>query len=53
MSAAVLLSTAGIVALVAQGYGTIAWGFLLFYVAPLLTVGVYRLIAESARVEET
>ncbi len=45
--AAILLSTAGIVALVAQGYGTIAWGFLLFYVGPLLTVGLYRLYVQA------
>ena len=39
----VILSTAGIVALVARGYGTIAWGFILFYIVPLLTVGTYKL----------
>lgn len=44
MVTAVLLSQFGIVALVEQGYGTIAWGFLFFYVGPLLTVGVYRLL---------
>ena len=43
MATAVLLSTAGIVALVAQGYGTMAWGFLAFYALPLFTVGVYKL----------
>lgn len=43
MIAAVLLSTFGIVALVAKGYGAIAWGFLMFYALPLVTVGVYRL----------
>lgn len=50
---AVLLSGAGIVALVAQGYGTIAWGFLLFYVGPLLTVGVYRLYFQRTSNEES
>lgn len=43
MITAVLLSSVGIVSLVARGYGTIAWGFLFFYAGPLLTVGVYRL----------
>lgn len=43
MITAVLLSTFGIVDLVAQGYGTVAWGFLFFYALPLLTVGIYRL----------
>jgi len=37
------LSFAGVVPLVAQGYGTLAWGFLSLYVGPLLTIGVYRL----------
>lgn len=44
---AVLLSTFGIVALIAEGYGTIAWGFLAFYVGPLLTVGLYRLFVQD------
>jgi len=43
MITAVLLSTIGIVDLVAQGYGTVAWGFLFFYALPLMTVGVYKL----------
>lgn len=43
MVTAMLLSQFGVVALVEKGYGTIAWGFLLFYVVPLLTVGIYRL----------
>ena len=28
--------------MVGGGYGTMAWGFLLIYGVPLLTVGVYR-----------
>ena len=43
MIVAVLVSQFGIFALVAEGYSTIAWGFLLFYAGPLLTVGVYKL----------
>jgi uncharacterized membrane protein YkvI len=38
------LSFFGVVNLIAQGYGTMAWGFLALYVAPILTVGLYRLI---------
>jgi len=38
------LSQAGIVALIAQGYGTLAWGFMVVYIVPLLTVGVWRII---------
>jgi uncharacterized membrane protein YkvI len=37
------LSLWGITSLIAQGYGTMAWGFLVVYVIPLLTIGVYRL----------
>lgn len=49
MLAAVLLSTFGLIALVAKGYGAIAWGFMLFYALPLLTVGVYKLYVSPAR----
>lgn len=37
------LASAGIIALVARGYGTIAWGFLLVYVIPICTIGVWKL----------
>lgn len=33
----------GIVALIAQGYGWLTWGYMLAFVIPLLTVGVYRI----------
>jgi len=39
-----LLSLWGITRLIAQGYGTMAWGFLLVYVIPLLSIGLYRII---------
>ena len=38
-----LLSLWGITSLIAQGYGTIAWGFFAVYMVPLVTVGVYRI----------
>lgn len=38
-----VLSDAGIVDLIARGYGNIAWGFFLVYLVPLFTVGVLRL----------
>ena len=37
------LSMFGIIALVAKGYGTIAWGFFVIYVVPTLTIGVYKI----------
>jgi uncharacterized membrane protein YkvI len=45
---AALLSRLGIVALVAQGYTLLAYGFLVLFALPLLTVGVRR-IARSGR----
>ena len=38
-----ILSQVGIIALIAKGYGTLAWGFMALYIIPLLTVGVWRL----------
>jgi uncharacterized membrane protein YkvI len=49
MITALLLSLAGIVDLVARGYGSVAWGFLFAYAAPLCSVGVYRLLKKSTR----
>jgi uncharacterized membrane protein YkvI len=42
-----VLATAGIIALIARGYGTIAWGFLIVYVVPVCTVGVWKLLTEE------
>jgi uncharacterized membrane protein YkvI len=41
------LSSLGIVALIARGYGSISWGFFAVYIVPVLTIGVWRI----ARVE--
>ena len=37
------LSSIGIVNLIAEGYGTLAWGYLVVFLLPLFTVGIYRL----------
>lgn len=37
------LSHLGIVTLIAEGYGTLAWGYLFVFIIPLFTVGIYRL----------
>lgn len=42
------LSLFGIVPLIAQGYGTMAYGFLLLFALPLLTVGIYRISCGGA-----
>jgi uncharacterized membrane protein YkvI len=44
-----LLSFWGITSLIAQGYGTIAWGFFAVYMVPLLTVGIYRIATSDER----
>jgi len=43
------LASFGITALVAKGYGTIAWGYLVVFMIPLLTVGVYKIWRHSNR----
>ena len=51
--AAVLLVTAaliarfGLVDLIAQGYGTITWGFWLVFVIPTLTLGTWKVLRKS------
>ena len=45
-----VLSEFGIVDLIAEGYGSIAWGFLFVYLIPLFTVGVYRLCKPVAQI---
>lgn len=44
-----VLSLWGITNLIAQGYGTMAWGFLAVYVVPLLTIGLFRIVRQKAR----
>ena len=41
---ALLLAQFGIQDLVASGYGTLAWGFIVLMLVPLLTIGVYRIV---------
>ncbi len=42
-----VLSLWGITNLIAQGYGTMAWGFLFVYVVPLLSIGLYRIVKSN------
>lgn len=37
------MASVGITSLVADGYGNLAWGYLVIYLIPLLTVGVYKI----------
>ncbi len=40
---AVALSFFGIIDLIAKGYGIISWGFLLVFLLPMATIGVYKI----------
>ena len=42
-----VLASVGIIALISRGYGTIAWGFLLVYVIPICTIGVWKIWQRS------
>jgi uncharacterized membrane protein YkvI len=44
-----ILSSWGIMNLVDKGYGTVAWGFLIAYLLPLFTVGLWRLARREQR----
>ena len=39
----VCVSTFGLTGLIAKGYGTVCWGFLIFYVLPMITIGIYKI----------
>ena len=47
-----LLARFGLTDLIARGYGTVAWGFLLFFVIPVLTLGTYTVIRGTTTVLE-
>ena len=34
----------GLIDLIARGYGTITWGFLVVFVVPVLTLGVWKIV---------
>ena len=42
---ATFVSQAGLINLIAKGYGTLTWGFIIVYVIPVLTIGVWKLRA--------
>lgn len=43
------LAQAGLTDLIARGYGTITWGFLLIYVVPVLGRGAWKLFGEAQK----
>ncbi len=50
--AVVMADAIGLTSLVSRGYGSITWGFLLVYVLPVLTYGVW-LLCKNAKSEES
>lgn len=38
------ISTFGLVNLIAKGYGAASWGFLIVFIIPLVTIGVYKIL---------
>jgi len=46
-TALILADAIGLTNLVAKGYGTITWGFLLIFVLPLLTYGVWLIYSDK------
>lgn len=53
VTAVVVADAIGLTSLVAQGYGTITWGFLLLFVIPVLTWGVWLIIRANKRERAT
>ncbi len=45
--AVILADAIGLTTLIAEGYGTITWGFLLVFVLPVLTYGVWRIFKDA------
>jgi len=43
----IFISTFGLVALIAKGYGTISWGFFILHGVALFTIGVYKIYKNS------
>ena len=51
LAAAAALSRFGITALVARGYSLMAYGFIVIFAVPLLTVGVYRIVRATKKIK--
>lgn len=39
----IVVSTFGLIPLIAKGYGTICWGFFILFAVPILTIGIYKI----------
>ena len=43
LAVGVFIAQFGLIGLIAKGYGTITWGFFIFYVIPILTLGIVKI----------
>ena len=43
----------GLIELIARGYGTITWGFLVIFVVPVLTLGVWKIVRAGGTARQT
>ncbi len=48
--AGALIAQMGLIGLIAKGYGSITWGFLLIYVIPVLTLGLIKIVRSGSTV---
>lgn len=48
LAATVLAGGVGLIDLIAKGYGTLTWAFILVFVLPLLTVGAHRILTSPS-----
>ena len=48
VTAVFLASALGLIGLIADGYGIITWGFIVIYVIPIVTIGIYKITGTSA-----
>jgi uncharacterized membrane protein YkvI len=49
-----LISSFGLIPLIARGYGTISWGFFILHGVALFTIGIYKIVkAKGKRVHES
>lgn len=53
MGVGIGVSQFGLTGLIAQGYGTISWGFLLIYVLPMVAFGTYDIIRQKVPIKLT
>ena len=44
LSIGALSAQVGLMELIASGYGTITWGFIIVFVIPVLTLGVWNIL---------